>query len=148
MPDERLRVSIHPDYASAIGLAVYCFASLEWNAVWCCEQIEPGSIDRLEDRTAGRVADTLAHLVGRLPASEDKLELHQAAINFRNLVATRNNLVHAKPATASDGSQGLFRHGDQWTIDELQKTADAFTRCSLSLNGALHGSQSASGRNS
>ena len=43
MPDERLGMPIHPDYTSAIGLAVYCFASLEWNAVWYCEQIEPGA---------------------------------------------------------------------------------------------------------
>ena len=146
MPDERLRVPVHPDYTSAIGLAVYCFASLEWNAVWCCERIEPGSIDGLEDRTAGRVADTLVHLVKRLGASDDQLELQSAATDFRNLVATRNNLVHAKPATAHDGSEGLFRHGDQWTIDELEETADAFTRCSSRLNRALNGALSDTAR--
>lgn len=137
MPDERLRVPIHPDYASAIGLAVYCFASLEWNAVWCCEAIEPGSVDGLEDRTAGRVADTLIHLVKRLNGSAEQCELEDAATDFRGLVATRNNLVHAKPAIAFDGSQGLSRHGDQWTMEELKLTADAFTRCSLRLNRAL-----------
>jgi hypothetical protein len=139
MSDERLRVPVHPDYAAAVGLAVYCFASLEWNAVWCCERIERGSIEGLEDRTAGRVADTLVHLVKRLDTSHDQLELHRAATNFRDLVATRNNLVHAKPASNSDGSQVLFRHGDPWTVDELEKTAVAFTRCSLKLNEALHG---------
>lgn len=139
MREERRRISVHPDYASALGLAVYCFASLEWNAVWCCERIEPGSIDALEERTAGRVADTLVHLVERLGPSENHVKLHAAADDFRNLVATRNNLVHAKPGTASDGSQGLFRHGDQWTLNELDRTADAFAECSIRLNEALHG---------
>jgi len=138
MPDERLRVSIQRDYIAAVGLAVYCFASLEWNAVWCCERIKPGSIEGLEDRTAGRVADTLVSLVKQLDTTDDQTELHKAAADFRGLVATRNNLVHAKPATAFDGSQGLFRHGDHWTIDEMEQAADAFTRCSLKLNSALH----------
>ena len=55
------------------------------------------------------------------------------------LVATRNNLVHAKPGTTFDGSQGLFRHGDHWTTAELEGSADAFAECSERLNGALHG---------
>ena len=101
--------------------------------------MEPGSIDGLADRTAGRVADTLVYLAKRLDVSASQVELQKAAADFRDLVATRNNLVHAKPATASDGSQGLFRHGDHWTIGELEETADAFTRCSLKLNVALHG---------
>lgn len=145
MPAERLLVPIDADYTSALGLAVYCFASLEWNAVWCCERIDPGSINGLEDRTAGRVADTLVHLVARLDDSDDRTKLERAAANFRDLVATRNNLVHSKPGTAFDGSQGLFRHGDHWTIAELERTADAFTRCSLKLNHALHGLLNSSG---
>lgn len=139
MPDERLRVPIETEYALAIGVAVYCFATLEWNAVWCCERIEPGSIEGLEDRTAGRVADTIVKLVKGINASDEQIELEKAAQSFRSLVATRNNLLHAKPGTAFDGTQGLFRHGDHWTIDELQGVADAFTRCSLELNEALYG---------
>lgn len=137
--DERLRISVHPEYTAALGLAVYCFASLEWNAVWCCERIERGSIDSLEDRTAGRVADTLVHLVKRLEPSEEQLELERAAADFRFLVGTRNNLVHAKPGTASDGAHVLLRHGDQWTLAELMRVADAFAACSLRLDRARHG---------
>lgn len=139
MTDERLRIPVSPDYTSALGLAVYCFASLEWNAVWCCERIEPGSIDSLDERTAGRVADTLLHLVKRLQISAEQASLENAAADFRFLVGTRNNLVHAKPATALDGRQGLSRHGDHWTIDELEGVADAFAACSMRLSEALHG---------
>ncbi len=138
MTDERLRVPVHPDYASALGLAVYCFANLEWNAVWCCERIEPGSIDNLADRTAGRVADTLLHLIGGLGHSVDQSNLQAAATDFRFLVGTRNNLVHSKPGTAPSGEQALFRHGDPWTIAELEGVADAFTACSVRLDQALH----------
>jgi len=139
MKDERLRMPVNPDYASALGLAVYCFASLEWNAVWCCERIEPGSIESLEDRTAGRVADTLLHLLKGLGSFGEQLELQSAAADFRFLVGTRNNLVHAKPGTTPDGMHGLFRHGDQWTLAELEGVADAFAECSIRLNQALHG---------
>jgi hypothetical protein len=139
MNDARRRIPVHPDYASALGLAIYCFASLEWNAVWCCERIEPGSIENLEERTAGRVADTLLHLVKRVADLDEKPALENAAADFRFLVGTRNNLVHAKPGTAPDGGQGLFRHGDHWTIAELEAVADAFAECSIKLNNALHG---------
>ena len=136
MSDERLRIAIHPDYTAAIGVAVYCFASLE---VWCCERIAPGSIDSLDERTAGRVADTLIHLGKGLPHSAAKTALEEAAADFRFLVGTRNNLVHAKPGSAPDGTQGLFRHGDHWTIHELEAVADAFAECGMRLNDALHG---------
>jgi hypothetical protein len=137
MLDERFGISVHPDYTSALGLAVYCFASLEWNAVRCCERLEPGSIDGLEERTAGRVADTLLHLVKRLAVSEQQTALQGAAADFRFLVGTRNNLVHARPGTTPDGMHGLFRHGDHWTIAELQGVADAFAACSLRFDTAL-----------
>lgn len=139
MNDERLGIPVHPDYTRALGLAVYCFASLEWNAVRCCERIERGSIDSLEDRTAGRVADTLLHLVKELGPSEEQLELERAAVEFRFLVGTRNNLVHAKPGTAPDGAHVLLRHGDQWTLAELMHVADAFAACSSRLDQAWHG---------
>ena len=139
MTHERLLVPISPDYASAIGLAVYCFARLEWHAIWCCERIEPGSLNELEDRTAGQVADTLLHLVEGLGGSDEEQDLKDAAADFRALVGTRNNLVHAKPGTSIDGEQALYRHGDQWLLSELASVADAFARCSTRLNRALQG---------
>jgi hypothetical protein len=138
MSKERLKVSVSPEYAAAIGLAIYCFASLEWHAVWCCERIEPGSLDALEDRTAGRVGDTLLHLVDKLEVSEGQRVLREAAADFRALVSTRNNLVHAKPGTDTEGRQALYRHGDQWMISELENVADAFAACAIRLSAALN----------
>jgi hypothetical protein len=144
----RSSIPVDPAYASALGLAVYCFASLEWNAVLTCERLEPGSMEGLEDRTAGRVADTLVHLAKPLGGSEANLELQRAAADFRFLVGTRNNLVHAKPGSTPDGAQRLFRHGDPWTLAELEGVADAFAACSARLGTALLALRSREGNGS
>ena len=137
--DERFRIAVEPQYASALGLAVYAFASLEWNAVRCCERIEPGSIETLSDRTAGRVADTLRHLGKRLAPSPGQEALERAAEDFQAFTRTRNNLVHSKPGVGPDGKERLFRDGDQWTLEELEAVADAFAECSARLNDCLEG---------
>jgi hypothetical protein len=136
MIDDHPRTPLNLDYAASIGLAIYCFASLEWTAVSICDRIRPGSIDELEDRTAGRVADTLLHLVRTLEQSPKQRDLQSVAEDFKFLVGTRNNLVHAKPGITTDGEQRLFRHGDQWTMEELEGVADAFARCSDRLTSA------------
>lgn len=121
-------ITLEPDYASALGAAVYAFASLEWNAVICCERLEPGSMDDLSERTAGRVADTLLSL-----ARKHEPALVDAASDFEALVATRNNLVHARPGTTAAGLAGLFRHGDEWTQEELRAVAGMFEACAARL---------------
>jgi hypothetical protein len=135
--NDRLGIAVDPVYASALGLAVYCFATLEWNAVQCCERLELGSMEDLEERTAGRVGDTLVHLAKQLGDSPAAADLQSAAADFRFLVGTRNNLVHAKPGSTSEGTQRLFRHGDPWTVAELEGVADAFAACSTRLSDAL-----------
>ena len=44
MKDDRLRIPVEREYVSALGLAVFAFARLEWVAVCFCERIKPGSI--------------------------------------------------------------------------------------------------------
>jgi hypothetical protein len=96
-------------------------------------------MEDLEERTAGRVADTLVHLAKQLGGSGAAVDLQRAAEDFRFLVGTRNNLVHAKPRSTSDGAQRLFRHGDPWTLAELKGVAGAFSECSARLRTALLG---------
>jgi hypothetical protein len=135
----RTSMPVDPEYTAALGLAVYAFALLEWNAVWCCEKLKPGIIDDLDDRTAGRVADTLLSLVKHLPGSWDQSDLLAQATRFQALTRTRNNLLHARPGTSSDGNHRLFRDGDQWTLDEIKAVADAFCDCGMRLDAHLHG---------
>jgi hypothetical protein len=144
MQNDRFRVPVEAAYTSAIGLAVYAFARLEWDAVWCCERISPNSINKLADRTAGGVANKLIELAGTLAASPQRIKLVQASAEFKELVETRNKLVHAKPGTDSDGGQRLFRDGQPWTVEMIDVAADAFTACSGRLNALLHGFLAAS----
>ena len=130
---------VDEQYTSALGVAVYAFASLEWDSIQCCERIRPGSIDELEDRTAGRVADTLIHLAKSLPETDRQRKFRQAASDFRAFVGTRNNLLHSKPGVDASGEQRLFRDGDMWTLEELRSVAAAFARCSGDLRAWLDG---------
>ena len=139
MPDDYPAVSVDHDYVSALGAAVYAWATLEWNAVRCCERIRPGSIEALSDRTAGRVADTLVALAGDLPASKEQNDLSEAAVRFAALVRTRNNLFHAKPGTNAEGRERLFRSGDEWLLAEIMKAAETFEDCARRLDFFLGG---------
>jgi hypothetical protein len=125
------------EYTSALGIAVFEFARLEWLAVQCCDRIRDGSIEELSERTAGRVADTLLHLARELPPSPAAGELQEAALEFRAYVGTRNNLLHAKPGFNAEGQERLFRDGDEWTIAELNAVSASFQRCGVRLQGWL-----------
>ena len=129
MDDVTPAAPLDPVYAAALGAAVYGFASLEWAAVRGCEALQPGSMEDLSERTAGRVGDMLVSLAGNLPPSDRQAGLLDAARDFRALVATRNNLVHSRPDLAPDGSPALFRHGDPWMIAELQQVTELFAVC-------------------
>lgn len=134
---------IDPEYARALGHAVYTFTLLEWNAVYCCERIEEGfvhGVDGKKSMTSRNIAEKLVSLCKRLPDSVDARELRSAADEFLRLVEDRNGLVHARPGTAPDGhSQRLFRHGKMWSIEQIEEQADAFAACSIRLNRLFHG---------
>jgi hypothetical protein len=133
--DDRLRVQVAPAYVAALGLATYAFSLLEWNAVWCCERLEAGSIDRIAERTAGNIARNFK----RLAEANGSEELIAAAQRFDDLVQRRKGLLHGKPGTDGDGSQRLFRNGVARTEDEIKAVADDFTECSETLNTFLYG---------
>ena len=139
MKNDRLRVPVEDVYVHAIGLATYAFATLEWNAVWCCEHIAPGAINSLPDKTAGAIANRLVKLTEGMPASAEQADLLTAAKNFEACVEARNGLMHGKPGTDTDGGQRLFRHGTAWSVEMINDAADRFTACSGRLNGFLYG---------
>ena len=141
---DRLRIPVGKDYPAALGLAVVAWALAEWNAVWCCERIDPGCISTLSHRTSARIAGALVRLSNTLPPSDGKTELVSAAARFKTLVQTRNELVHGKPANIN-GENMLNHNGRAWTFDELANAADEFTACSGRLNACLHGFLMANG---
>ena len=105
MKDDRLKVPVQPMYVSALGLAVFAFARLEWGAICYCEQIEPNSIHALPNhaKTAGRVAKKLIALATALQMSSERAELCAAADEFAELAERRNDLLHVQPASLDDG---------------------------------------------
>lgn len=140
MKDDRNRVAIDAPYASAVGLAAYCFATCEWNAVWCAEKLKPGYIHTIEAKrkTAGVIASDLINLVNSVGDPTLKARLTAPAAEFQRLTSERNGLLHGNPATAANGDQRLFRHGAEWTIAAVDNFADQVTACLIELNDILH----------
>ena len=113
MTDERLRIPQDPDYFRAIGLATIAFARLEWDAVWCCERLEPGYINTLEERwekgrkksgkTAGEIAKDLQSRLDQIVDSVLRDKAKPFAVKFVDLTKERNGLMHGKPGTAQNG---------------------------------------------
>lgn len=99
MTGDRYRIQVDDAYVAALGRAVFDFAVLECNAVYCCERLKPGYLRKVErkKKTAGGIAgDLLAHL-RLLPADDPWRACWHAATRFDELVETRNPMLHAKP---------------------------------------------------
>jgi hypothetical protein len=139
MKGDRMRISIDDAYVEALGRATYAFALLEWNAIWCCERVEPKYMHKpgrakSKKRTSGEIAEDLVTLA--------KHHHHRAAClpparTFKCLVKVRNRIVHAKPASTGAENR-LFDEGVAWTTAMLNDEADNFTECSDLLNNLLY----------
>ena len=138
MKDDRLRVSIDNAYLEALGRATYVFATLEWNAVWCCERIETNYLYKLGRKTAGIIAEDLIRMAERLPSHQVRLDCLRPAEEFKRLVDLRNGILHGKPGRAKTGEQRLFREGRPWTPAMIDDVADEFAACSILLNKLLY----------
>jgi hypothetical protein len=133
MKDDRLRVPIDAPYLEALGLALICFARLEWGAVWCCEKLEPGFVQTVSKMHSADIAKKLIELTASHPNAAIMASLHQHALEFKRLVRRRNDLLHAKPGTAPTGEQRLFRSGYEWTIPMVNDLTDEFAAADLEL---------------
>lgn len=138
MKDDRERVPVDDHYVEALGRATYVFATLEWNAVWCCERLDRGYINKLERKTAGRIATDLLSRVSRIgdPVFHDAC--NGPAREFQRLVKIRNSILHGKPGTADDNAQRLFSEGRAWSPEMVEDAADDFAACSINLNALLY----------
>lgn len=141
MSDDRLRIPCDPEYISALGLAALAFARLEWDAVWCCERLMPGYINTIEakKKTAGTIAKDMENLFLRVSDAHLASKIGSYATEFKDVVLERNGLLHGKPGTAQNGSQRLFRHGGEWTIEAVNRFSDRCVRAGEPLNALLYG---------
>lgn len=145
--DDRLRVPIDDEYLHALGLALYGFARLEWDAVYVAQRIgehghnptaTPGYISTIAKKTAGNIARDLTDLAAGISDTALRQQVEAPAARFKELVERRNALMHANPGTSENRAQRLFRYDDEWTIADVNDLADDFTECSLLLNHLVH----------
>ena len=138
--NDRLRSPVRPDYVDALGRAVYTFVTCEWQVVWCCEQIKPGSLNRIvgEELTAGTIAKRFIDTCRNMPKSKEREELTRAALRFSELVVKRNKILHGKPCTGPNGEARLSGNG-VIEISDLEIAADEFVDCSSELNALFYG---------
>ena len=140
MKDDRLRSPIKPDYTTALGLALYTFATCEWQVAWCSEKIRPGVLRKMVDDelTAGGIAKVFIDLTRNMPKSKAREELKVAAETFARLVKVRNSIMHGKPCTGRDGEARLSA-AHVLEIADLENAADEFAACGGELNRLFHG---------
>jgi hypothetical protein len=140
MKNDRLRQPVKADYALALGHAAYCFALCEWQVVWCCEKVSPGSLDKIvgEELTAGKIAKRFVDLTRNMPPSKDREKLKVCAERFLALVETRNHILHGKPCTGP-GGEARLSSAKVLEISDLEDAADAFSECSIQLNKLFYG---------
>ena len=145
--DDRLRVQVDHEYLSALGMAVYCFARLEWNAVYVAHRIganghnssaSPNYLTILKKKTAGTIAKDLNRFASGIKDISIKQQVEPVASRFNKLTERRYALMNANPGTAPNGDQRLFRHGDEWTIAETNALSDEFTARAEELNQLIH----------
>lgn len=136
----RLRQAVKPDYLLAVGAATWSFASCEWQVVWCCEKIKPGSLRKIVDdeMTAGKIAKYFVDLTRNMPRSPEREELKGLASEFASLVQLRNSIVHGKPCTGPNGESRLSSN-EILEIPDLEDAADAFAECGGKLNRLYYG---------
>ena len=100
MADERLRVSHDASYSVAVGLSIFTFARLEWDAVWCIEKMSPGAISAIQDRTAGGIAKELLKLENDDQISQAALYAVKKGLSIEQverLVLSMNGLLDPFP---------------------------------------------------
>ncbi|MCG9745976.1 HEPN domain-containing protein [Shewanella sp. Isolate8] len=140
MKDDRLRCPVDTDYVTALGLAAYTFARLEWQVVWCMEKIIPQSIHKVvgNELTAGQIAKKFIDATRNMPKSSEREQLKLLSKQFSDLVELRNRIVHGKPCTSPNKQQRLSSNGIIELID-LENAADDFSECANKLNSLFYG---------
>lgn len=132
------RLHVSEAYLRALGRATYAFACLEWSVLQLMERLEPGYIHRNENDTAGQIAEEFLAAARKARVPEPPAEaLVDLAFRFRALVPSRNDLFHAHPFVAENGEERLRRNRNgasiEWTIAEIDETADAYEACSAAI---------------
>jgi hypothetical protein len=134
------RIHVDPEYACALGYAVYCFGSLEWNVVWIIERLDPGYIQKIRGKSARNISNDLIARTKKSPWLEATLlsRLRALSDRFSILVDRRNELLHANSSSAPGGGQRLHYFGKtgniDWPLDDVITVTQNFESANLEAN--------------
>ncbi len=104
------RVPVNDAYVALIGKAVYVFAYYEWTIIYIIDYLQSGFVGRYSrgnPMTSGNVRQELQNTINSSHVSfaeVSRAELQTCCDEFEKLIIKRNALIHAHPATDSDGS--------------------------------------------
>jgi hypothetical protein len=144
MTERTRRIPVSPEYANALGYAVYCFCYLEWGAIWIIERFDAKYIHKIQKKTAGQVAKHLSTLATKATGLEESTHerLIAFATLFTELAERRNSLVHGKPFTGENGEQRLSYVGKaakvDWTLAEINSLTKQFEAASIEAGELFH----------
>jgi hypothetical protein len=138
MTVDRHSVPVDKAYVTAIGLATFCFANLEWNAINCGEKLNPGYIGKVAWKTEGTIGKDVANFAALIDDPGKQARYRLAATEFKRLVERRNDLMHAKPAATVRNESLLYRDSTFWEPDDIDKLADEFAACAQEFNELYH----------
>lgn len=97
-------------YLAAVGRAVYTVAYVEWLAIEVVTRLDQRrTLEELASRGTGAIAKALHRSGRRAATTQLQREIEECAVEFDRIADRRNDVVHARPATAADGSQRLVR---------------------------------------
>jgi hypothetical protein len=137
------RIQCDANYIEALGRAVYNFAMLEFDVAYIIERLEPGYLRKYvsQRKTAGSVAKDFAEAIVRAHGHAAAAELPDIYNAFVDLKDRRNELLHANPNTAPDGTQALYYQADQiaWELDLVRQAATDFAAAADKANSLLYG---------
>ena len=143
LTEQSERIPVAEGYLSALGRATYNFSYLEWGVIWLTETLQPAILQISSTMTAGNIAETFSSVVEKLDKTDvDKERLKVLARQFRDLVVTRNRLMHGNPYTAPSGEQRLLydgKHGRRdWTIESMKDFSGRTATASIEVGKLLH----------
>ncbi len=140
---DEFRTPFREDYAAALGRVVYIFACDEWLLISTGQKLRPGFVAeaRAPEVTFKKLAKLFEVCVADAPGIDHatKAALRRCAGRFRQSALLRNTLIHAHPATDSDGSQRLHYWNPstsvEWPDKEVENAARKFDDAVTELNG-------------
>ena len=116
------------DYLYNLGVITYSIGYLEWGLLGDLVKYDDILPDKLKmsylvAQSTGQIADLLMNEKYLSLVCDDKLRkrMREFGNALKNIVKTRNSVMHAHPTTFPDGEQGLYR----WTKKEQMMIDDS-----------------------